>query len=92
MSHHSVELRVRRDAIAQMVKLSEHDLIAVRNSAALGGHSRAILLQLERKLHAERKTLAEIEAALTQAAQAATARTSAAARTTRSSSDGPSAS
>lgn len=58
------DLKVRREAVAQMIRQSEDDLSEVRNSAALGGNSRTILLHLERQLHAGRKTLAAIDAEL----------------------------
>jgi hypothetical protein len=55
------ELRARREQIEILVRVSENDLREARNSAALGGHSRALLLHLERKLQAGRRDLASLD-------------------------------
>ncbi|PNG26584.1 hypothetical protein CR492_07825 [Methylocella silvestris] len=64
MLHKIGNLRARREEIALLVRHSEDDLTEARNSPALGGRSRSILLQLERRLHANRKDLAALDAQL----------------------------
>lgn len=61
------ELRARREQIEGFVRVSENDLREARNSAALGGHSRAVLLQLERRLHAGKRDLALLDSQLAEA-------------------------
>jgi hypothetical protein len=55
------ELEARRKQIEIMVQMSEQDLRETRNSAALGGHSRAVLLHLERKVQAGKRDLARLD-------------------------------
>ncbi len=73
MLHKIGQLRAQREEIALLIRHSEHDLTEARNSPALGGRSRSILLQLERKLHANRKDLATLDAQLATAAMASEA-------------------
>ncbi len=58
------QLKARRKEIEILVELSEKELREARNSAALGGHSRALLLDLERKLRAGKKDLALLDSQL----------------------------
>ncbi|VFU10298.1 hypothetical protein [Methylocella tundrae] len=58
------ELKARRKEIETLVQSSEKALVEARNSAALGGHSRAVLLHLERKVHAGKKDLARLDSQL----------------------------
>ncbi len=58
------ELKARRKQIEILLQLSEKDLLEARNSAALGGHSRAVLLNLERKVHAGKRDLALLDSQL----------------------------
>ena len=55
------ELEARRKQIEILVQISEQDLRETRNSAALGGHSRAVLLHLERKVQAGKRDLALLD-------------------------------
>jgi hypothetical protein len=55
------ELEARRKQIEILVQISEQDLRETRNSAALGGHSRAVLLHLERKVQAGKRDLAQLD-------------------------------
>jgi hypothetical protein len=55
------ERKVRRREIEARVELAEKILCEARSSAARGGHSRAIVLQLERKIHAIKKDLALLD-------------------------------
>lgn len=59
-------LKARRREIKAQVELTEKNLTEARNSAALGGHSRAILLHLERRIHASKKDLALLDTQLAQ--------------------------
>ena len=59
------ELAARRKEIEIRVQTSEADLRETRNSAALGGHSRAVLLHLERRVQAGKKDLALLDLQLT---------------------------
>ena len=59
------ELVARRKEIEVLVQTSEADLRETRNSAALGGHSRAVLLHLERRVQAGKKDLARLDLQLT---------------------------
>ncbi|WP_374307634.1 hypothetical protein [Methylocella sp.] len=61
-------MKARRDAAAELVRRSERDLGETRGSAALGGRSRTILIELERKLRTERLDLAALDARLAAAA------------------------
>jgi hypothetical protein len=63
MSH---KLKARRKEIKTQVELTEKDLTEARNSGGLGGHSRAILLHFERKIHASKKDLALLDTQLAQ--------------------------
>ncbi len=55
------ELEARRKQIEILVQISEKDLRETRNSAALGGHSRAVLLHLERRVQAGKRDLALLD-------------------------------
>ncbi|WP_395666992.1 hypothetical protein [Methylocella sp.] len=59
-----IQLKARRAHAAETVRHCERDLMDARVSAANGGRSRAILLQLERALQEERKDLARLDAQL----------------------------
>jgi len=52
--------KARRREIKARLERAEKTLSATRNSA--GGHSRAILLHLEREIHARKKDLALLDA------------------------------
>lgn len=56
----------RRQKIKARLEQAEKTLSATRNSA--GGHSRAVLLHLEREIHASKKDLALLEVQLAGAA------------------------
>ncbi|ACK50657.1 hypothetical protein Msil_1710 [Methylocella silvestris BL2] len=73
MLHKIGELKAQREQIALLVRHSEDDLTEVRNSPALGGRSRSILLQLERRLQANRKDLAALDAQLARVTKASEA-------------------
>lgn len=60
------KLKARRKEIKAQVELTEKDLHEARNSAALGGHSRAILLHLTRRIQASKKDLALLDTQLAQ--------------------------
>ncbi len=53
--------KLRRREMEARVELAEKTLCEARSSAARGGHSRAILLQLERKIHAIKRDLALLD-------------------------------
>ncbi len=67
MSH---ELKTRRKEIETKVELSEKELSKARTSGALGGHSRTMLLCLEREIHASKKDLALLDSQLAKWRQA----------------------
>src|SRR5271166_134343 len=52
------EFKMLRKKIEMEIQIFEKDLFEARNSAALGGSSRAFLLHLERKVHGGKKQLA----------------------------------
>jgi hypothetical protein len=52
------EFKMLRKKIEMEIQIFEKDLFEARNSAALGGSSRAFLLHLERKVHSGKKRLA----------------------------------
>lgn len=52
------EFKTLRKKIEMEIQIFEKDLFEARNSAALGGSSRAFLLHLERKVHGGKKQLA----------------------------------
>jgi hypothetical protein len=56
------ELKTLRKKIATEIQVFEKDLYEARNSAALGGSSRAFLLHLQRKVHGSKKQLALLDA------------------------------
>jgi len=58
------ELKTLRRKIATEIQIFENDLFEARNSAALGGNSRAFLLYLHRKVHGSKKQLALLDAQL----------------------------
>ncbi len=64
------ELEARREQIQILIRASESELRETRNSAALGGHSRAVLLHLERRLHAGKRDLALLDLQLAEFASA----------------------
>jgi hypothetical protein len=61
MPHNTLE---RRKEVEERLRLDEQTLAEARNSAALGGNSKAMLLHLERGIHECKKSLAEIDAQL----------------------------
>jgi hypothetical protein len=52
--------KARREEIEARLERAEKTLSATRNSAS--GHSRAVLLQVEREIHASKKDLALLDA------------------------------
>ncbi|MGH6810860.1 MAG: hypothetical protein ACREDM_00470 [Methylocella sp.] len=52
--------KARREEIEARLERAEKTLSATRNSAS--GHSRAVLLHLEREIHASKKELAMLDA------------------------------
>ncbi|MDQ6868760.1 MAG: hypothetical protein M3178_10265 [Pseudomonadota bacterium] len=52
--------KARREEIEARLEHAEKTLSATRNSAS--GHSRAVLLHLEREIHASKKDLASLDA------------------------------
>jgi hypothetical protein len=58
------ELKTLRRKIATEILICEKDLFEARNSAALGGNSRAFLLYLHRKVQGSKKQLALLDAQL----------------------------
>ena len=52
------EFKMLRKKIEMEIQIFEKDLFEARNTAALGGSSRAFLLHLERKVHGGKKQLA----------------------------------
>jgi hypothetical protein len=61
--------KTRRREIEIQVELSERELSETRTSGALGGHSRTMLLYLERRLHASKKDLALLDSQLSKSCQ-----------------------
>ena len=55
------KIRAQREEIKAQADRHEKTLAEARSSAALGGHSRALLLHLERKLHQVKKDLALLD-------------------------------
>jgi hypothetical protein len=58
------ELKTLRRKIVTEIQICEKDLFEARNSAALGGSSRAFLLHLHRKVHGSKRQLALLDAQL----------------------------
>jgi len=58
------ELKTLRKKIETEIQILEKDLFEARNSAALGGNSRAFLLYLHRKVHGSKQQLALLDAQL----------------------------